>query len=72
MYPIAGTMRRGFGADGKINLDLDGKIELDMRMDIKETTGTPCGRSTRETWPPGWTSKFPSTTSPATTRRRCR
>ena len=38
MYPIAGTMRRGFGADGKINLDLDGKIELDMRMDIKETT----------------------------------
>lgn len=37
MYPIAGTRRRGFNPDGTINLDLDGRIELDLRQDTKET-----------------------------------
>ncbi len=37
MYPIAGTRRRGFNPDGSINLDLDGRIELDLRQDSKET-----------------------------------
>ncbi|AEY02269.1 anthranilate synthase component I [Oceanimonas sp. GK1] len=37
MYPIAGTRRRGFNPDGSINLDLDGRIELDLRQDAKET-----------------------------------
>lgn len=37
MYPIAGTRRRGFNPDGSINLDLDGRIELDLRQDEKET-----------------------------------
>jgi anthranilate synthase component I len=37
MYPIAGTRRRGFNADGSINLDLDGRIELELRQDGKET-----------------------------------
>ena len=37
MYPIAGTRRRGLNADGSINLDLDGRIELDLRQDSKET-----------------------------------
>ncbi|WP_375055429.1 anthranilate synthase component 1 [Zobellella sp. DQSA1] len=37
MYPIAGTRRRGFNPDGSINLDLDGRIELELRQDEKET-----------------------------------
>lgn len=36
MYPIAGTRKRGFKADGSIDLDLDGRIELFMRQDQKE------------------------------------
>ena len=37
MYPIAGTRKRGVNADGSINLDLDGRIELALRQDDKET-----------------------------------
>lgn len=37
MYPIAGTRRRGLNADGSINLDLDGRLELELRQDTKET-----------------------------------
>ncbi|WP_409420387.1 anthranilate synthase component 1 [Pseudaeromonas sp. ZJS20] len=37
MYPIAGTRRRGLNPDGSINLDLDGRLELDLRQDAKET-----------------------------------
>ncbi len=37
VYPIAGTRRRGLNPDGSVNLDLDGRIELDLRMDKKET-----------------------------------
>lgn len=36
IYPIAGTRGRGKHADGSINLDLDGRIELDLRTDRKE------------------------------------
>ena len=36
VYPIAGTRRRGFNPDGTINDDLDGRIELDLRLDKKE------------------------------------
>lgn len=36
VYPIAGTRRRGFNNDGSINDDLDGRIELDLRLDKKE------------------------------------
>ena len=36
VYPIAGTRRRGFNADGTINADLDGRLELDLRLDKKE------------------------------------
>ncbi len=36
VYPIAGTRRRGFNSDGTINLDLDGRMELDLRLDKKE------------------------------------
>ena len=36
IYPIAGTRRRGKNADGTINLDLDGRIELELRCDMKE------------------------------------
>lgn len=36
IYPIAGTRPRGKNADGSINLDLDGRIELDLRQDEKE------------------------------------
>ncbi|MDC0609676.1 anthranilate synthase component 1 [Vibrio sp.] len=36
IYPIAGTRGRGKNADGSINLDLDGRIELDLRTDKKE------------------------------------
>lgn len=37
IYPIAGTRPRGFNPDGSINLDLDGRIELELRLDKKET-----------------------------------
>lgn len=36
VYPIAGTRIRGKNADGTINLDLDSRIELDLRNDEKE------------------------------------
>ncbi len=36
IYPIAGTRPRGKHADGSINLDLDGRIELELRNDVKE------------------------------------
>ncbi|RBW41325.1 anthranilate synthase component I [Psychromonas sp. B3M02] len=38
IYPIAGTRRRGFNADGSINKDLDGRLELELRLDKKETS----------------------------------
>lgn len=34
--PIAGTRRRGKHDDGSVNHDLDGRIELELRTDIKE------------------------------------
>ena len=37
MYPIAGTRRRGLNTDGSVNLDLDGRLELELRQDAKET-----------------------------------
>ncbi|MGY5452962.1 anthranilate synthase component 1 [Agarivorans sp. MS3-6] len=37
IYPIAGTRRRGFNEDGSINQDLDGRLELELRLDKKET-----------------------------------
>ncbi len=37
MYPIAGTRRRGLNSDGSVNLDLDGRLELELRQDSKET-----------------------------------
>uniref|UniRef100_A0A486XTC4 Anthranilate synthase component 1 n=1 Tax=Rheinheimera sp. BAL341 TaxID=1708203 RepID=A0A486XTC4_9GAMM len=36
IYPIAGTRRRGFKADGTIDHDLDSRIELELRQDEKE------------------------------------
>ena len=36
IYPIAGTRPRGKKADGSIDLDLDGRIELELRCDKKE------------------------------------
>ena len=36
IYPIAGTRPRGKYPNGSINLDLDGRIELDLRNDKKE------------------------------------
>lgn len=36
IYPIAGTRRRGFAPDGSIDADLDGRLELEMRLDRKE------------------------------------
>ncbi|WAJ71003.1 anthranilate synthase component 1 [Catenovulum adriaticum] len=36
IYPIAGTRRRGFNDDGSINLDLDARIEQELRSDKKE------------------------------------
>ncbi|MDP5148453.1 anthranilate synthase component 1 [Rheinheimera baltica] len=36
IYPIAGTRRRGFKADGSIDRDLDSRIELELRQDEKE------------------------------------
>lgn len=37
IYPIAGTRPRGFNSDGGINLDLDSRLELELRLDKKET-----------------------------------
>jgi anthranilate synthase component 1 len=34
--PIAGTARRGRGADGSLDLDLDGRLEAELRLDEKE------------------------------------
>ncbi len=36
IYPIAGTRRRGKRADGSIDYDLDSRIELELRNDVKE------------------------------------
>jgi anthranilate synthase component 1 len=36
IYPIAGTRKRGKTADGKIDFDLDSRIELELRLDKKE------------------------------------
>jgi anthranilate synthase component 1 len=36
IYPIAGTRRRGFAANGTIDRDLDSRIELELRQDEKE------------------------------------
>ncbi|QOL24678.1 anthranilate synthase component 1 [Thalassotalea sp. LPB0316] len=36
LYPIAGTRQRGKNADGSIALDLDSRIELELRQDQKE------------------------------------
>jgi len=36
IYPIAGTRPRGFAADGRLSLDLDSRIELELRQDKKE------------------------------------
>ncbi len=36
IYPIAGTRRRGKNPDGSVNLDLDARIELELRNDVKE------------------------------------
>jgi anthranilate synthase component 1 len=36
IYPIAGTRRRGFNAQGQLDMDLDSRIELDLRQDDKE------------------------------------
>ena len=37
IYPIAGTRQRGFNEDGSINKDLDSRLELELRLDKKET-----------------------------------
>ncbi|XBC42285.1 MAG: anthranilate synthase component 1 [Buchnera aphidicola (Meitanaphis elongallis)] len=36
IYPIAGTRPRGRSMDGSLDLDLDSRIELEMRMNHKE------------------------------------
>ncbi|MCL1076738.1 anthranilate synthase component 1 [Parashewanella spongiae] len=36
IYPIAGTRKRGKREDGQIDFDLDGRIELELRLDQKE------------------------------------
>ena len=36
IYPIAGTRRRGKRPNGEIDFDLDSRIELELRTDIKE------------------------------------
>lgn len=36
LYPIAGTRPRGFTLQGNYSLDLDGRIELELRNDEKE------------------------------------
>lgn len=38
IYPIAGTRSRGFNKDGSINKDLDSRLELELRLDKKETS----------------------------------
>ncbi|MEM9100918.1 MAG: anthranilate synthase component 1 [Pseudomonadota bacterium] len=38
VYPIAGTRPRGKYHDGQLNLDLDAKIEAELKMDEKEVT----------------------------------
>ncbi|WP_028862204.1 anthranilate synthase component 1 [Psychromonas aquimarina] len=38
IYPIAGTRPRGFNRDGSINKDLDSRLELELRLDRKETS----------------------------------
>lgn len=38
VYPIAGTRIRGFDNKGKIDKDLDSRIELDLRNDKKEVS----------------------------------
>jgi len=37
IYPIAGTRPRGLNKDGSIYLDLDSRIELELRQDKKES-----------------------------------
>jgi len=37
IYPIAGTRPRGFDKSGNISLDLDSRIELELRQDKKES-----------------------------------
>ena len=37
IYPIAGTRPRGFDQHGNISLDLDSRIELELRQDKKES-----------------------------------
>jgi anthranilate synthase component 1 len=37
IYPIAGTRSRGFDKNGSISLDLDSRIELELRQDKKES-----------------------------------
>ena len=37
IYPIAGTRSRGFDKNGNISLDLDSRIELELRQDKKES-----------------------------------
>jgi len=37
IYPIAGTRSRGFDNNGNISLDLDSRIELELRQDKKES-----------------------------------
>jgi anthranilate synthase component 1 len=36
VYPIAGTRQRGKNAQGEIDVDLDSRIELELRLDKKE------------------------------------
>ncbi len=36
IYPIAGTAKRGRNADGTIDLDLDNRLECQLRLDEKE------------------------------------
>lgn len=36
IYPIAGTRARAYNKDGSLNLDMDNKIELEMRLNHKE------------------------------------
>ncbi|MGL4515920.1 MAG: anthranilate synthase component 1 [Shewanella sp.] len=36
VYPIAGTRKRGKTASGEIDVDLDSRIELELRLDKKE------------------------------------
>lgn len=36
VYPIAGSRPRGFDGDGNIDLELDARLELELRLDKKE------------------------------------